>query len=68
MLHSNSNVTNMVHELVIQISFPFQMVAHQQIIMFLLYIFVLPVDLIDPGKKLFDSFYTSSYRKSKYEI
>lgn len=65
MLYSNSNVRNVVHGYVVHISFSFQMVEHLQIIMFLLYTFVLPVDLIDPGKKIFDllSFYTSDIVK-----
>lgn len=54
MIYLKSNVGEMVHRIVIHISFPFQMVGNLQTIMFLLYAFVLPVNPIDSGKKVFD--------------
>lgn len=40
------------HELLIHISIPFQMVENLEIIVFLLYTFVFPVDLTDQGKEI----------------
>lgn len=56
MLFSNSIVRGMIQRLVIHFCFLFQMVGNLQTILFFLYTFVLPVDLIDPGKKVFDKF------------
>lgn len=44
----------MVRRLVLHISFSFQMVGNLEIIMLLLFTFVLPVNPIDVGKKVFD--------------
>lgn len=58
----------MVRRLELHISFSFQMVGNLQIIMLLLFTFVLPVNPIDLGKKLLISMYTSKYRKIKGEV
>lgn len=55
-LNSNNNVRKFIHELSIHISISFQMLENLQIIMFLLYTFVLPVDLTDQGKEIILSF------------
>lgn len=49
-----SDVGEMVHRIVMHICFPFQMVGNLQIIMLLLFTFALPVNPIDPSKKVFD--------------
>lgn len=65
MFYSNSKVGEMVHTIVIHISFLCQMFGNLQTIMLLLYTFVLPANPIDPGKKVLISLYTSKYRKIK---